>query len=66
MGPGGAAQNGIDGENVNNLDLENMKAEHFAANGFFINTCHGYLMKNLVAGFNHSYGLYVFSASAAG
>ena len=59
-GPGGAAQNGIDGENVNNLDLENMKAEHYAANGFFINTCHGYLMKNLVAGFNRSYGLYVF------
>ena len=59
-GPGGAAQNGIDGENVNNLDLENFKAEHFAANGVFINTCHGYLMKNLVAGFNHSYGLYVF------
>ncbi|MGZ4249283.1 MAG: hypothetical protein ACXVUE_13385 [Solirubrobacteraceae bacterium] len=59
-GPGGVAQNGIDGENVNNLDLENMKAEHYAANGFFINTCHGYLMKNLVAGFNHSYGLYVF------
>jgi hypothetical protein len=59
-GPGGAAQNGIDGENVNNLDIENIKAEHYAANGFFINTCRGYLMKNLVAGFNHSYGLYVF------
>ena len=59
-GPGGAAQNGIDGESVNNLDLENMKAEHFASNGFFINTCKGYLMKNLIAGFNHSYGLYVF------
>jgi hypothetical protein len=59
-GPEGAAQNAIEGDNVNNLDLENMKAEHFAANGFFINTCHGYLMKNLVAGFNHSYGLYVF------
>ena len=59
-GPGGAAQNGIDGESVNNLDLENMKAEHFASNGFFINTCKGYLMKNLIAGFNRSYGLYVF------
>ena len=59
-GPGGAAQNGIDGESVNSLDLENMKAEHFASNGFFINTCKGYLMKNLIAGFNHSYGLYVF------
>ncbi|MGZ4226409.1 MAG: hypothetical protein ACXVHB_15530 [Solirubrobacteraceae bacterium] len=59
-GPGGPAQNGIDGENVNNLDIENLRAEHYAANGFFINTCRGYLMKNLVAGFNHSYGLYVF------
>ncbi|HEY1510128.1 MAG TPA: hypothetical protein VGF93_14050 [Solirubrobacteraceae bacterium] len=59
-GPGGAAQNGIEGQNVNNLDLENMKAEHFQANGFFINTCKGYLMKNLIAGFNRSYGLYVY------
>ena len=59
-GPDGAAQNGIDGESVNNLDLENMKAQHFASNGFFINGCKGYLMRNLIAGFNHSYGLYVF------
>jgi hypothetical protein len=59
-GPGGAAQNGIEGQNVNNLDLENMKAEHFQANGFFINTCKGYLMKHLIAGFNRSYGLYVY------
>jgi hypothetical protein len=59
-GPEGSAQNGIEGDNVNNLDLENMKADHFAANGFFINTCNGFTMKKLVAGFNHSYGLYVF------
>ncbi len=41
-GPGGAAQNGIEGDGVNNLVLENMKAEHFAANGFYVNHCQGY------------------------
>jgi pectin methylesterase-like acyl-CoA thioesterase len=30
-GPGGAAQNGIEGDRVNNLVLENMKSAHFAA-----------------------------------
>jgi hypothetical protein len=59
-GPEGAAQNGVEGDNVNDLVLENMKAEHYAANGFFINDCHGYLMKNLIAGFNRAYGLFVF------
>lgn len=59
-GPGGAAQNGVQGAKVDNLTIENMKAEHYPANGFFINSCHGFLMKNLVAGFEHSYGLYVF------
>jgi hypothetical protein len=60
-GPGGAAQNAIEGDNVNNLVLENMKAEHFAANGFFVKDCHGYLMKDLVAGFNRAYGLFAFN-----
>jgi hypothetical protein len=59
-GPNGLAQSGIEGDNVNGLDLENMKAEHYPANGFFINGCHGYLMKNLIGAFEHSYGLYVF------
>ena len=59
-GPGGAAQNGIEGDNVDNLVLENMKAEHYAANGFFVKDCHGYLMKNLIAGFDRAYGLYAF------
>ena len=59
-GPGGPAQNGIAGNAVNNLVLENMKAEHFAANGFYINHCKGYLMKHLEAGFEHSYGLFAF------
>jgi hypothetical protein len=59
-GSTGLAQNGVEGDNVNNLTLENMKAERYATNGFFINNCHGYLMKNLVGGFEHSYGMYVF------
>jgi hypothetical protein len=59
-GPGGAAQNGIEGDGVNNLVLENMKSEHFAANGFYVNHCKGYLMKNLVGAFEHAYGLFAF------
>jgi hypothetical protein len=59
-GPGGAAQNGIEGDNVNGMVMENMKAEHFAANGFYVNHCKGYLMKNLVGAFEHSYGLFAF------
>jgi hypothetical protein len=57
---GNPAQNAIEGDKVNNLTLENMKEEHYHANGFFINGCKGYTMKNLIAGFNHAYGLYVF------
>jgi hypothetical protein len=59
-GPGGPAQNGIEGDGVNNLTVENMKAEHFAANGFYVNQCKGYLFKNLIAGFERSYGLFSF------
>jgi len=59
-GPGGAAQNGIEGDNVNGMVMENMKAEHFAANGFYVNHCTGYLMKNLVGAFEHGYGLFAF------
>ena len=33
---GNPAQNAIEGDNVNNLTIENMKEEHYAANGFFI------------------------------
>jgi len=59
-GPGGAAQNGIEGDAVNNIVLENMKAEHFAANGFYVNHCTNYLFKNLVGAFEHAYGLFAF------
>jgi hypothetical protein len=57
---GNPAQNAIEGDKVNNLTLENMKEQHYKANGFFIQSCRGYLMKNLIAGFNHAYGMYVF------
>jgi hypothetical protein len=57
---GNPAQNAIEGDKVNNLSLENMKEQHYKANGFFIQSCKGYLMKNLIAGFNHAYGLYVY------
>jgi hypothetical protein len=60
-GPGGAAQNAIEGSGVDNLDLENMYATHYAANGFFVHDCNGYLMRNLVAGFEHAYGLFAFN-----
>ena len=33
---GNPAQNAIEGDNVNNLSIENMKEQHYAANGFFI------------------------------
>jgi hypothetical protein len=57
---GNPAQNAIEGDKVNNLSLENMKEQHYKANGFFIQSCKGYLMKNLIAGFDHAYGLYVY------
>jgi hypothetical protein len=64
---GNPAQNAIEGDNVNNLTLENMKEEHYAANGFFItganekHPVHGYVMKNLIAGFDHAYGIFAFA-----
>jgi hypothetical protein len=57
---GNPAQNAVEGDGVNNLTLENMKEEHYHANGFFIQSCKGYLMKNLIAGFNHAYGIYAY------
>ncbi len=57
----GLAQNAIEGENVNNLKIKNMTGQNFVANGFFIHDCNGYLMKDLVAKFNRSYGLFAKS-----
>jgi plastocyanin len=57
---GSPAQDGVEGDGVNHLTLENMKAVNYQSNGFFLSNAHGYLMKKLVAGFEKSYGLYVY------
>ena len=61
-GPEGIAQNGVEADHVNHLTLENMTAEHYATNGFFVNDSNYYAMKNLIGGDDHSYGLYAFRA----
>lgn len=57
-GPGGT-NNGIEGYQVDNLQLSNMTARNYTGNGFWIHTCDGFLMDNLVAAGNRSYGLFV-------
>jgi hypothetical protein len=62
------AQNGIEGLNVDDLKIIGLKAENYAANGFFIHAdpgphppeghCNGFLMKKDIAAFNRSYGLF--------
>src|SRR5262245_13406451 len=62
----GPAQNGIEVDGADNVTIKNMWARNYVSNGFFIHgaddthPCKGYLMQNLVASFNRSYGLYVF------
>jgi hypothetical protein len=57
----GLAQNGIEAGSVNNLHVKNMKATNYVANGFFFHDCKGYEMRNLVAAYNRSYGLFAFN-----
>jgi hypothetical protein len=61
-GPEGVAQNGVEADHVDHLTLKNLKAEHYATNGFFVNDSDDYLMKNLIGADDHSYGLYAFQA----
>jgi hypothetical protein len=70
---GSLAQNGIEGIDVKNLTIENMTAQHYATNGFFVRDsapapdtkidCVDFLMNNLVAIDNRSYGLYAFGCA---
>jgi plastocyanin len=60
---GSPAQNAVEAVNVDGLVLENMWGKNFADNGFFIHSdpddhCHGFLMKNMLASFNRSYGFF--------
>ena len=57
---GQPAQNGIEGDHVDGLRIQNMTATNYAANGFHVHQCDGYLMKNLRAVFNRAYGLFAF------
>ena len=62
------AQNGIDGTNVNGLVVENLWVKNYASNGVFVHAdpgkdCHGFLMKNDLASFNRSYGLFAFNCT---
>jgi hypothetical protein len=73
-GPDGLAQNGIEAIDVNDLTIKNMWARNYAANGFFVHDsdpaaennkieCNDYLVKNVVASFNRSYGVYAFGCA---
>jgi hypothetical protein len=61
----GAAQNGIEAISVDGLVLRNMWARNYQSNGFFVHSsgaggqhCDGYVMDNLLASANRSYGLF--------
>jgi hypothetical protein len=55
--------NGIEGTKVNGLRLLNFTVKNYAANGVFLQQCKDYLMKNLRASFNRSYGLFAFDCT---
>ena len=60
---GDVPQNGIEGLNVNGLSIENMQADDYAANGFFIHAdpgkeCIGFKMDNVIASYNNAYGMF--------
>ena len=66
---GSAANNGIEGIDVNDLTVKNMWARNYQANGFFVHDsnpskgkidCNDYLFRNVIASFNRSYGVYAF------
>lgn len=58
---GNPAQNGVFVDGADNVEMRNMTARNFPANGFFVRNCNGYLMDHVIAGFNRAYGLYAFN-----
>ncbi|MEZ5076097.1 MAG: hypothetical protein R2725_01500 [Solirubrobacterales bacterium] len=61
----GPAQNGIEAIDVDGLVLRNMWARNYQSNGFFVHadassgqSCDDYVMANLLASSNRSYGLF--------
>jgi hypothetical protein len=59
----GKFNNAIEGLNVNKLRILNLTARKYAANGIFVHDCADYLMKNVRAEFNRSYGLFAFNCT---
>ena len=57
---GQPANNGIEGDGVDNMKILNLTVQNYLANGVFLHDCNGWLMKNLIAGFNRAYGLFAF------
>jgi hypothetical protein len=56
---GKPAQNAIAADNVADLTLANMKESHYAVNGVSLQGCNGYLIMDLIAGFDRVYGISV-------
>ncbi len=68
---GSLANHGIEGEGTDHLTIENMKVTRYATNGVFLHgkndtakaACRGFLMKDMIAAFNRSYGLFAFNCT---
>jgi hypothetical protein len=68
---GSLANHGIEGDGADHLVIKNLKVTHYVANGVYLHgssdtartACHGFLMKDLVAAFNRSYGLFAFNCT---
>ena len=68
---GSLANHGIEGDGADHLVIKNLKVTHYVANGVFLHgrsdtaksACHGFLMKNLIAAYNRSYGLFAFNCT---
>ncbi len=70
-GPGGIAQNGIEGIDVKKVTIKNLTVKNYATNGVFFRDsdardgdkklkCRDYLFKNIIVANNRSYGLFAF------
>jgi len=73
--PDGPAQNAIQFIDVNDATVENMTVKNYLSNGIFLRDsnpgdtgngkidCNDYLVKNVIASFNRSYGIYAFGCA---
>jgi hypothetical protein len=68
---GSLANHGIEGIGVDHLTVMNLKVMRFVANGVYLHgandspkaACRGFLLKDLIAAFNVSYGLFAFNCT---